>query len=61
MAIDEGIVNMRANDGVVELRGNCAQAFFGGNDVPRRLRLLAAMTGARSHLSEAFEQLGCSK
>ena len=40
---------MRANDGVVDLHGGYANAHFTGNDVPRRLRLLAAMTGVKCH------------
>jgi hypothetical protein len=46
MALDEGIVNMRANDGVLDLHGSYASAHFAGADVPARLRLLAALTGA---------------
>lgn len=46
MAIDRGLVDMRANDGVVDLRGGTASAHFSGTDVPLQLRLMAAMSGA---------------
>ena len=46
MAIDKGLVNMRAEDGVMDLHGGSASAHFSGTDVPLRLRLLAAMSGA---------------
>ena len=46
MAIDKGLVNMRANDGVVDLHGGTASAHFSGTEVPLQLRLMAAMSGA---------------
>ena len=49
MALDEGIVHMRANDGVLDLHGSYASAHFAGPDVPARLRLLAAFTGAEGY------------
>ena len=46
MAIDKGLVNMRADDGVVDLHGGTASAHFSGPDVPLQLRMMAAMSGA---------------
>ena len=50
MAIDEGLINMRANDGVLDLNGDEASAHFDATDVPLQLQLIAAMTGALAHI-----------